>query len=172
MKKIKTYSSKKTVYNALCQHFLKARAPDQGLEPFLAPSKIAKRLEPSSPEPRIRCTTSTVSVSFESQSYWAQPGCDDGFLSPAAGGGSSGSGCTSGGYQLLLQLFSTARTKTREKKKQTLKFMPRYWSLVLSPSVRPSEMRTMSSGDDGTAAAASPGLLGRQLKVQKMQNQN
>jgi hypothetical protein len=57
MKKIKTYSSKKTVYNALCQHFLKARAPNQGLEPFLSPSKIAKRLEPSSPEPRIRSTT-------------------------------------------------------------------------------------------------------------------
>jgi hypothetical protein len=37
------------VYNALCKHFLKARAPDQGLEPFLSPLKIAKRLEPSSP---------------------------------------------------------------------------------------------------------------------------
>jgi hypothetical protein len=57
MKKIKTYSSKKTVYNALCQHFIKARAPDQGLEPFLSPSKIAQRLEPSCPEPRIRSTT-------------------------------------------------------------------------------------------------------------------
>jgi hypothetical protein len=60
MKKIKTYSSKKTVYNALCQHFLKAQAPDQGIEPFLSPSKIAKRLEPSSPEPRIRSTTIIV----------------------------------------------------------------------------------------------------------------
>jgi hypothetical protein len=47
------------VYNALCPHFLKARAPDLGLEPFLSPSKIAKRLEPSSPEPRIRSTTSS-----------------------------------------------------------------------------------------------------------------
>jgi hypothetical protein len=37
------------VYNALCQHFLKARAPDQGLEPFLSPSKIVKKLEHSSP---------------------------------------------------------------------------------------------------------------------------
>jgi hypothetical protein len=45
------------VYNALCQHFLKARAHDQGLEPFLSLSKITKRLEPSSPEPRIRSTT-------------------------------------------------------------------------------------------------------------------
>jgi hypothetical protein len=62
MKKIKTYSSKKTVYNALCHHFLKARAPDQGLESFLSPSKIVKRLEPSSPEPRIRSTTSQNTV--------------------------------------------------------------------------------------------------------------
>jgi hypothetical protein len=29
----------------------------QGLEPFLSPAKINKRLEPSSPEPRIRSTT-------------------------------------------------------------------------------------------------------------------
>jgi hypothetical protein len=50
------------VYNALCQHFLKARAHDQGLEPFLSLSKIAKRLEPSSPEPRIRSTTTKRSV--------------------------------------------------------------------------------------------------------------
>jgi hypothetical protein len=60
MKKIKTYSSKKTVYNALCQHFIKARAPNPGLEPFLSPSKIVKRLKPSSPEPRMRSTTSPI----------------------------------------------------------------------------------------------------------------
>jgi hypothetical protein len=36
----------KIVYNAQCQHFLKARAPNQGLEPFLSLSKITKRLEP------------------------------------------------------------------------------------------------------------------------------
>jgi hypothetical protein len=40
--------------------FLKARAHDHGLEPFLSLSKIAKRLEPSSPEPRIRSTTIDV----------------------------------------------------------------------------------------------------------------
>jgi hypothetical protein len=33
----------------LRRNFLKARAHDQGLEPFLSLSKIAKRLEPSSP---------------------------------------------------------------------------------------------------------------------------
>jgi hypothetical protein len=49
----------KIVYNAVCQHFLKARAHDHGLEPFLSLSKIAKRLEPSIPDPRIRSTTSS-----------------------------------------------------------------------------------------------------------------
>jgi hypothetical protein len=48
------------VYNVLCQQFSKARAPDQGLEPFLSLSKIAKWLEPSSPEPRIRSTTTEI----------------------------------------------------------------------------------------------------------------
>jgi hypothetical protein len=57
IKQNKNLFSQKIVSYALCQHFLKARAPDQGLEPFLSPSKIAKRLEPSSPEPRIRSTT-------------------------------------------------------------------------------------------------------------------
>jgi hypothetical protein len=61
MKKNQNLFFQKTVYNALCQHFLKARAPDQGFEPFLSPSKIAKRLEPSSPEPRIPFTTNSHS---------------------------------------------------------------------------------------------------------------
>jgi hypothetical protein len=47
----------KIIYNVLCQHFLKIRAPDLGLEPFISPSKIVKTLELSSPEPRIRSTT-------------------------------------------------------------------------------------------------------------------
>jgi hypothetical protein len=62
MKKIQNLFFQKTVYNALCQHFLKARAPDQGLKPFLSPSKIAKRLEPSSPgfDPLLASADSSV----------------------------------------------------------------------------------------------------------------
>jgi hypothetical protein len=68
----------KIVYNAFCQNFLKARAHDQGLKPFLSLSKIAKRLEPSSSEPRIRSTTRSVWRGTDSETETALP--DGGFL--------------------------------------------------------------------------------------------